>query len=121
MLKSIIICYLWLFGKLKIVANLTWAVPTPEERAELLRLGALMDHDVAEVMHVVQPKTYRTWLREKKQGRIWKRAGRPPTAKEIRDLLCRMARENLAWGYKRIVGELKKLATSSASQRYGTS
>jgi len=84
-------------------------VPTPEEKAELLRLGALMDHDVAEVMHVVQPKTYRAWLREKKRGRIWKRAGRPPTAEEIRDLLCRMARENLAWGYKRIVGELKKL------------
>jgi putative transposase len=30
-------------------------VPTPKEKAELLRLGALVDHDVAEVMHVASP------------------------------------------------------------------
>jgi len=38
-------------------------VPTPAERSELLRLGALIDHDVAEVMHVVRPDTYRRWNR----------------------------------------------------------
>jgi len=37
-------------------------VPTPQEKAELLRLGALLGHDVAEVMHVVQPETYRRWV-----------------------------------------------------------
>ena len=84
-------------------------VPTPEERAELLRLGAMIDHEVNEIMHVVQAKTYRAWLRGKKEGRVWKRAGRPRTLKATRDLLCRIARENLAWGYTRIVGELKKL------------
>ncbi len=26
-------------------------VPTPQEKAELLHLGALLDHDVAEVIH----------------------------------------------------------------------
>ena len=30
-------------------------VPTPRERAELLRLGALMDHEIEELMHVVVP------------------------------------------------------------------
>ena len=30
-------------------------VPTPKEKAELLRIGASLGHDVAEVMHVVQP------------------------------------------------------------------
>ena len=34
-------------------------VPTPQEKAELLRLGALLGHDLAEVMHVVQPEAYR--------------------------------------------------------------
>jgi len=33
-------------------------VPNPAEKAELLRLGAMLDHDVTEAMHVVQPETY---------------------------------------------------------------
>jgi len=37
-------------------------VPSPEEKHELLRLGALLDHGVVDVMHIVQPETYRTWL-----------------------------------------------------------
>ena len=37
----------------------TRIVPTPKEKAELLRIGASLGHDVAEVMHVVQPETYR--------------------------------------------------------------
>lgn len=37
-------------------------VPTPEEKAELLRLGAQVGHDVSEIMHVVQPETYRKWV-----------------------------------------------------------
>jgi len=41
-------------------------VPTPQEKAELLRLGALLGHDVAEVMHVVQPETYRRQVRQSK-------------------------------------------------------
>ena len=43
-------------------------VPTPKEKAELLRLGASLDHDVAEVMHVVQPETYRKWVLQSKRG-----------------------------------------------------
>ena len=33
-------------------------IPNPQEEAELFRLGALAGHDVAKVMHVVQPGTY---------------------------------------------------------------
>ena len=84
-------------------------VPTPEEKAELVRLGALMEHGIAEVLHVVRPRTYRTWLRERGRGQTWKRAGRPPTPQKIQELVCRLAQENLAWGYRRIVGELRKL------------
>ena len=32
-------------------------VPTPEERAELLRLGGRMDHEIDDIMHVVLPET----------------------------------------------------------------
>ena len=84
-------------------------VPTPEERAELLRIGMLLDHDVAELMHVVRPATYQRWRLEQRKGYVSKKTGRPPMAQPIRDLVERIARENLRWGYRRIVGELKKL------------
>ena len=87
-------------------------VPTPEERAELLRLGNEINHDVADVMLVVKPQTYRRWLSPKTKTRNPNSAGRPGTAEEIVALILRMATENLSWGYKRIFGELKKLGIS---------
>jgi len=39
-------------------------VPTPRERAELIRLGAAVDHESDEVMHIVLPETYKKWLRQ---------------------------------------------------------
>ena len=84
-------------------------VPTPQEKAELLRLGALVDHDVAEVMHVVQPETYRKWVRQSKRGIVFKRPGRPRIPMATVNLVLRMAEENVRWGYRRIVGEFKKL------------
>ena len=83
-------------------------VPTPKEKAELLRLGAMLDHDVAEVMHVVQPETYRKWVRQSRRGIAFKRSGRPRTPMATVNLVLRMAEENLCWGYRKIVGELKK-------------
>jgi len=84
-------------------------ITTPEERTELMRLGALVDHDIADVMLVVKPDTYRGWLRKKAGRKPKRKGGRPATDADIIRLLLRMARENLAWGYKRIYGELKKL------------
>ena len=84
-------------------------VPTPQERAELLRLGASVDHDIDEVMHVVLPATYKKWLRQLRAGKKFRRAGRPRTPMATRNLVLRMATENLRWGYRRIVGEFKKL------------
>jgi putative transposase len=36
---------------------------TPAERAELIRLGELLEHDISDLMLVVQPATYRRWLK----------------------------------------------------------
>ncbi len=84
-------------------------VPTVVERAELIRLGALVDGDIADVMHIVKPETFARWLRDKRRGRVFKKLGRPATAETIRKLIQLMAKHNLRWGAKRIVGELRKL------------
>lgn len=49
------------------------------ERAELMRLGALIDHDISDVMLVVKPKTYRAWLRKKPGKKPTRKGGRPET------------------------------------------
>jgi len=84
-------------------------VPTPKEKAELLRIGALLGHDVSELMHVVLPETYRKWVRQSRRGIPFKPSGRPRTPMATVNLVLRMADENLRWGYRKIVGELKKL------------
>jgi hypothetical protein len=34
-------------------------VPTSKEKAELIRLGTMLGHDIDDVMHVVRPDSYR--------------------------------------------------------------
>lgn len=84
-------------------------IVSPEERAELLRLGRELDHDVKELIRIVKPETYRRWRQERTRGRVPKGVGRPAVADEIHQLVRRFATENLRWGYRRIVGELKEL------------
>ncbi len=84
-------------------------VPSPDEKHELLRLGALLCHDVADVMHIVQPETYRCWLRKKARGGAFKRSGRPRIDELLHGLILRLGMENVRWGYRRVVGELRKL------------
>jgi putative transposase len=84
-------------------------IPTDRERAELLRLGAEIDHDISDVMMVVKPATYKGWLRQRDPNRKKRGAGRPGTPQATINLVMRMATENLGWGYSKILGELKKL------------
>ena len=62
---------------------------------------------------LVTPKTLLRWHRELvrlKWARYRKRrVGRPPLPAEVRELIVRLAEENLRWGYRRIQGELQKL------------
>ncbi len=84
-------------------------VPTPEERSELLRLGELCNHDINDLITVVVPETYKTWLRKARSSIRFKRSGRRRIVEAIRRLINRIAGENRDWSYRRVCGELKKL------------
>ena len=83
--------------------------PSPEEKSELLRLGAACDHKITELMEIVKPTTYKRWVNQSNKGQPFKPLGRPRLTQELRDAAIRMAKENILWGYRRIAGELKKL------------
>ena len=89
--------------------NTNRIVPTPEERAELLRLGKLCNHDVEDIITVVVPETYKNWVRQLKKGVSSKRSGCRRIAEAVRALVRRLSIENDTWSYRRICGELKKL------------
>lgn len=97
------------------VAILRARIPTqriilsPAEKAELLRIKAEIGHDVDGLMEVAKPATYKRWLAQMRSGRPFKAVGRPRLTQELRDIVTRIGSKNLLWGYKRIVGELKKL------------
>ncbi len=84
-------------------------IPSPNDRARLLAIGQELDHDVADVIGIVTPRTYCRWVTELREERQPKRVGRPKIARNMRKVVIRLAKENAGWGYRRIVGELRKL------------
>jgi len=84
-------------------------IPRPEDRARLLAIGRELDHDVADIVGIVTPKTYSRWVMEQRERRKPKRVGRPRIIRNMREIVIRLAKDNNGWGYRRIVGELRKL------------
>jgi len=84
-------------------------IPSPADRARLLSLGSELNHNVADVIGIVTPQTYSRWVTELRHGRKPGWVGRRTIARNVRELVVRLARENVGWGYRRILGELMKL------------
>ncbi len=85
-----------------------------DQRRRLAAKGKALGRRVLrEIGTLVTPDTILRWHREliarKYDGSEGRRPGRPAVAREIRELVVRMATENERWGYTRIVGELAKV------------
>jgi hypothetical protein len=79
---------------------------------------------LAEIATVAKPDTILAWHhtyadRQYDRSQPPKSVGRPRMAKEIEDLVGRMARENRTWGYDRIVGVLTNLGYRISDQMVG--
>lgn len=73
-----------------------------------------MGHAVEHTLDIIHIKTYRRWLQEERDGGKVGKAGRPRLTRSLRELIIRLAKENLGLGARRIVGELKKLAVRAS-------
>ena len=87
-------------------------------------LAALLHHlpmeKLRQLQLLVRPDTILRWHRDllkRQHGAtcVPKRRGRPRTVRSIRALVLRVARENPAWGYRRIHGELAALGIKTAA------
>src|SRR5918993_385316 len=92
---------------------------TDDQRRRLAAKAKLVGRRVLdEITDLVTPDTLLAWHRkliaEKYDGSAKRGLGRPRTAKEIEDLVIRMAQDNRDWGYRRILGAMSNLGYSLA-------
>jgi hypothetical protein len=87
-------------------SRLTW----PDRAWLALLAGTLPVERLAGLPLIVTPATILRWHRDLVRRR-WarlsclRRSGRPPTHRNVRSVVLRLARENESWGYRRIHGE----------------
>lgn len=100
--------------------NLGWrARPSRWEKCflaiVLVQLKQVSGHSRGQLgkLFIFKPQTILNWhselVRRKWTFQRHGQVGRPPIAKELRQLAIRLANENTDWGYDRIAGELLKL------------
>jgi transposase InsO family protein len=95
------------------------------ERKTLAEIGKMLSKAaLAEVASIVTPDTILAWHRklvaQKFDGSERRKTfGRPKIAVELEALIVRMAQENRAWGYDRIVGALANLGYTVSDQTVG--
>lgn len=85
---------------------------TYDEKLRIIRYGLAVGGKIKKIISIASYQTFRKWVNALKEGKLKKnvRIGRPRrTTIEVINLIIRMAKENLDWGYGRIMGELKKL------------
>jgi putative transposase len=96
---------------------------TQADRALLAAFSRVLPRRAWRRSAFVTPATLLRWHREL-VARRWTYShrcpGRPATAAEIRELVVRFARENPAWGYRRIQGELVGLGVKLAASTVWT-
>jgi putative transposase len=84
-----------------------------QRRVLAVKGKALGRQQLGKIATIAQADTILRWHRElvKPQGvsKARHHTGRPPKEQEVVDLVLRMARENVCWGYKRIEGSLHNL------------
>src|SRR5207253_2825428 len=93
----------------------------PDDRAILTALARVLGRDRWSIF-LVKPDTLLRWHR-RLVANSWTyphRPGRPSTAVETRRIIIRLARENPAWGYRRIHGELARLGITIAASTIWT-
>jgi len=87
-----------------------------DQRRELATLGRRLKPALRRAyVSIVKPETVMAWYRRLVKAKYdssnvpKRRPGRPPTGEAIKELICRMARENPTWGYTRIRDQLNHL------------
>jgi putative transposase len=106
--------------------QMTGRVPLSDgDRLALAEIGQKLGRKaLAEVATIAQPATILAWHRklvaQPCDGTPPRTSiGRPRIAKELENLVVRMARENRSWGYDRIVGALLNLGYRISDQTVG--
>lgn len=95
------------------------------ERKNLAEKGKPLGKLLEDVITLVRPETLLKWHRRlvaKKwdySRRRTQSVGRPPVAAELEKLVMRLAKENLTWGYDRIVGAVANLGYKVSDQTVG--
>jgi len=87
---------------------------TDNQRRRLAAKGKLLGRKLlSKVAGIVTPDTILRWYRkriaQKYDGSSRQRPGRPKTRQEIAELVIKLAKDNITWGYTRIRGVLRNL------------